>query len=83
MTDAHQPEPEAGNTEIERPGDSETAASTEVASDATPSEDEHFDRGDERWEGRGNIRSWMILAFMVAAYLVWTGIIYFFEPGIR
>jgi hypothetical protein len=29
------------------------------------------------------IRAWIILAALVAFYLVWTLIVYFFEPGLR
>jgi len=28
-------------------------------------------------------RAWVILAIMVALYLAWTLIVYFFEPGLR
>jgi hypothetical protein len=28
-------------------------------------------------------RAWIILAFLIACYLTWTLIIYFFEPGLR
>jgi hypothetical protein len=29
------------------------------------------------------VRAWIILAFLMACYLTWTLIIYFFEPGLR
>jgi hypothetical protein len=28
-------------------------------------------------------RAWVILALLIAGYLTWTLIIYFFEPGLR
>jgi hypothetical protein len=42
-----------------------------------------FDREDERWQLHNQLRDWMILLVMIAVYMVWTGIVYFFEPGIR
>lgn len=29
------------------------------------------------------VRAWIILAVLVAIYLAWTLIVYFFEPGLR
>jgi hypothetical protein len=29
------------------------------------------------------VRAWIILAVLVALYLVWTLIVYFLEPGLR
>ncbi len=40
-------------------------------------------RADNRWGQRRWLRDWAILLALVIAYLVWTGIIYTFEPGIR
>jgi hypothetical protein len=45
--------------------------------------DSHWEREDDRWDVRNQIRDWIILLVMVVIYLLWTGIIYFFEPGIR
>ena len=42
-----------------------------------------YERGDNRWRLRNQLRDWMILLVMIAIYLVWTGVVYFFEPGIR
>jgi hypothetical protein len=34
--------------------------------------------------GRANVlRAWIILGALVVGYLVWTLIVYFFEPGLR
>ncbi len=38
---------------------------------------------DARHSRRAVQRSWVILAVLVAIYLVWTLIVYFFEPGLR
>ncbi|MFN2198455.1 MAG: hypothetical protein ACK2UW_20205 [Anaerolineales bacterium] len=43
----------------------------------------HLEREDERWSFRNQLRDWGILLVMVIIYLAWTGIVYFFEPGIR
>lgn len=40
-------------------------------------------RHDDRWRIRRLRRDWLILAVMIAIYLLWTGIVFFFEPGIR
>lgn len=40
-------------------------------------------REDERWSAREQLRDWGILLVMIVAYLIWTGILYLFEPGIR
>ncbi|MEJ2013023.1 MAG: hypothetical protein P8X64_12475 [Anaerolineales bacterium] len=44
--------------------------------------DTHLERSDERFS-KGRAKDWLTLLLMMAIYLVWTGIIYFFEPGIR
>jgi hypothetical protein len=38
---------------------------------------------DVRHSRRSENRSWIILALLIAVYLVWTLIIYFLEPGLR
>jgi hypothetical protein len=38
---------------------------------------------DIRDSRQAEIRAWVILAILVALYLVWTLIVYFFEPGLR
>jgi hypothetical protein len=38
---------------------------------------------DTRYSRRAVIRAWIILAVLVAIYLFWTLIVYFFEPGLR
>jgi hypothetical protein len=38
---------------------------------------------DVRHSRRSEIRSWIILALLIAVYLGWTLIIYFLEPGLR
>jgi hypothetical protein len=45
--------------------------------------DTHFNREDERWSRAAQVRDWIILGAMMSIYLLWTGIIYFLEPGIR
>jgi hypothetical protein len=42
------------------------------------------DVGEEVRHGpRAHTRAWVILAVMIALYLVWTLIVYFLEPGLR
>ena len=43
----------------------------------------HFKREDNRWLHKASRRDWWILFLLIMTYLVWTGIIYFLEPGIR
>jgi len=38
---------------------------------------------DVRHSRRTVIRAWIILALLIAFYLFWTLIVYFFEPGLR
>ena len=38
---------------------------------------------DARHSRRAVQRAWVILAVLVAIYLIWTLIVYFFEPGLR
>ena len=42
------------------------------------------DVGEDVRHSRGAvIRAWIILAVLVAFYLGWTLVVYFFEPGLR
>jgi hypothetical protein len=43
----------------------------------------HFEREDDRWRWQNQLRDWIILGVMILIYLAWTGVVYFFEPGIR
>lgn len=43
----------------------------------------HFGREDDRWRWQNQVRDWIILGVMILIYLVWTGVVYLFEPGIR
>ena len=45
--------------------------------------DTHLERDDDRWSRSAQMRDWLILILMIATYLVWMGIVYFLEPGIR
>ena len=36
-----------------------------------------------RHSRRASTRAWIILALLVGIYLLWTLIVYFFEPGLR
>jgi hypothetical protein len=38
---------------------------------------------DVRHSRRNVARAWIVLAFLIALYLLWTLIVYFFEPGLR
>lgn len=49
----------------------------------TEQPDTSHGREDDRWSVRNQLRDWGILLVMIVAYLVWTGILYLFEPGIR
>lgn len=42
-----------------------------------------LEREDERWSPRAQAHDWLILLLMMIIYLLWVGIIYFLEPGIR
>ena len=48
-------------------------------------EDVHasFERADNRWDIQHARRDWIIIAILVVIYLVWTGTVFIFEPGIR
>ena len=43
----------------------------------------HYEREDDRWRWQNQLRDWIILGVMILIYLAWTGVVYFFEPGIR
>jgi hypothetical protein len=38
---------------------------------------------EERHSREAHIRAWVILGVIAAVYLVWTLVVYFFEPGLR
>ncbi len=57
-------------------GDNNSATDQELATT-------HFQREDDRWRWRNQLRDWIILGVMILIYLAWTGVVYFFEPGIR
>jgi hypothetical protein len=38
---------------------------------------------DVRHSPRNVARAWIVLAILIALYLFWTLIVYFFEPGLR
>lgn len=59
----------------------ETPASGEQFSEEHP--DTHLEREDDRWSRSAQLRDWLILVLMIVTYLVWVGIVYFLEPGIR
>lgn len=42
-----------------------------------------FERADNRWDPGKARRDWIVIAILVMIYLVWTGIVFLFEPGIR
>ena len=42
----------------------------------------HLDRGDERWDAPW-WKGWLVVLALIVIYLLWTGTIYFLEPGIR
>jgi len=42
-----------------------------------------YERNDNRWDIRRANRDWIIIAVLVVIYLVWTGTVFLFEPGIR
>lgn len=48
-------------------------------------EDVHatFERADNRWDLKNARRDWIVIAVLVAIYLVWTLTVFAFEPGIR
>jgi hypothetical protein len=70
-----------------QPSDAQSSAEEQVPPPGTPSPDiqppTHFEREDDRWALKAQLRDWWILALMIITYLVWTGIVYFLEPGIR
>lgn len=60
---------------------------TEITPDADDTTGElpvtTYEREDNRWGRDRWLRDWMILLIMIIAYLMWAGVIYLFEPGIR
>jgi hypothetical protein len=42
-----------------------------------------FERGDNRWDIKNARRDWIIIGVLIIIYLVWTGTVFLFEPGIR
>jgi hypothetical protein len=45
--------------------------------------DTEYHREDERWNFRSQLRDWMVLLLIIVTYIVWAGLIYLLEPGIR
>lgn len=43
----------------------------------------HYEREDDRWSFRNQLKDWGILLLMMLIYLGWTLTVYFLEPGIR
>ena len=42
-----------------------------------------YERADNRWDPQHGQRDWIIIATLVIIYLLWTGTVFLFEPGIR
>lgn len=42
-----------------------------------------YERADNRWDLTHKNRDWIIIATLVIIYLLWTGTVFLFEPGIR
>jgi hypothetical protein len=42
-----------------------------------------LERDDDRWSRSAQLQDWLVLIVMIVIYLLWTGLIYFLEPGIR
>jgi hypothetical protein len=42
-----------------------------------------FDRWDNRWDIGHAHRDWVVIGVLVIIYLIWTGTVFFLEPGIR
>ena len=65
----------------------ESQVTQDVGADGATTDHEltptHFEREDDRWRWQNQIRDWLILGAMILIYLVWAGVVYFFEPGIR
>lgn len=70
-----------------QPSNAQSSTEEQVPPPGTPSPDihpsTHFEREDNRWALKAQLRDWWLLALMIITYLVWTGIVYFLEPGIR
>lgn len=42
-----------------------------------------YERIDNRWDPQNGRRDWVVIVILVIIYLVWTGTLFLFEPGIR
>lgn len=63
----------------------ESAILTEEYLERDPYEDgyeHHLDREDDRWAAPW-WKGWLIVLTLIVLYLLWTGTVYFLEPGIR
>lgn len=67
-----------------------TASTEEKEVQRTPGEpwsgehpDTHLEREDDRWSRTAQLQDWLALIVMIVIYLIWAGLIYFLEPGIR
>ena len=65
------------------PDESEIVAADSL-DQSSAAEQTSLERDDDRWQHqRRGWRDWWVLLLMIATYLVWTGLIYLLEPGIR
>lgn len=56
----------------------------EVVDQSSAAEQTSLERDDDRWQHqRRGWRDWWVLLLLIATYLVWTGLVYLLEPGIR
>lgn len=48
-------------------------------------EDVHttYERTDNRWDPQNARRDWIVIVILVVIYLLWTGTLFLFEPGIK
>ncbi|MCB9149115.1 MAG: hypothetical protein H6641_10195 [Caldilineaceae bacterium] len=71
----------------QKPEMSDSTIDKQIPAAGEPSHAEHpnthFEREDDRWYVRFRISDWLILLTMIGIYLLWTGVVYWFEPGIR
>lgn len=81
------PAPDRTGAEATRPGAVTPRASESVPPPGEPFHGPHpetsWERADRRWDLRAQGRDFVTIAVMIVVYLVWVGIVYFFEPGIR
>ena len=42
-----------------------------------------YERADNRWDPLHGNRDWIVIAVLVVVYLIWTGVLFLFEPGLR